>query len=54
MIDNAALPITGTLRERNTQELLERCHPLGWFETLPLLCVATAIEVWPDMSDVSM
>ena len=44
MIDNVALLITGTLHERDTSELLERCHPLGWFETLPVLCVATNIE----------
>ncbi|KAI7063025.1 hypothetical protein KC327_g13089, partial [Hortaea werneckii] len=35
---------TGTLHERDTRELLERCHPLGWFETMPVLCVATNIE----------
>ncbi|SPO03842.1 probable H+-transporting ATPase, vacuolar, 41 kDa subunit [Cephalotrichum gorgonifer] len=44
MIDNVALLITGTLHERDTSELLERCHPLGWFDTLPVLCVATNIE----------
>lgn len=44
MIDNVALMITGTLHERDTRELLERCHPLGWFETMPVLCVATNIE----------
>jgi V-type H+-transporting ATPase subunit d len=44
MIDNVALFITGTLHERDTKELLERCHPLGWFETMPVLCVATNIE----------
>lgn len=44
MIDNIALLITGTLHERDTKELLERCHPLGWFETMPVLCVATNIE----------
>lgn len=44
MIDNVALLITGTLHERDTRELLERCHPLGWFETMPVLCVASNIE----------
>ena len=44
MIDNVALLITGTLHERDTRELLERCHPLGWFDTMPVLCVATNIE----------
>lgn len=44
MIDNVALLITGTLHERDTRELLDRCHPLGTFETMPVLCVATNIE----------
>ncbi|KAI0312070.1 V0 complex, c/d subunit of ATPase [Amylostereum chailletii] len=44
MIDNVILLITGTLHERDTHELLERCHPLGWFETMPALCVATNVE----------
>ncbi|KAJ9193664.1 hypothetical protein DTO164E3_7756 [Paecilomyces variotii] len=44
MIDNIALLITGTLHERDTRELLERCHALGWFETMPVLSVATNIE----------
>lgn len=44
MIDNVILLITGTLHGRDTHELLDRCHPLGWFETLPALCVATSVE----------
>jgi len=44
MIDNVVLLITGTLHERDTHELLERCHPLGVFDTMPALCVATNIE----------
>lgn len=44
MIDNVALLITGTLHERDTRELLQRCHPLGSFETMPVLCVATNVE----------
>ena len=44
MIDNMALLITGTLHQRDTRELLERCHPLGVFETLPVLCVATTVD----------
>lgn len=44
MIDNVILIITGTLHERDTHELLERCHPLGVFDTLPALCVATNVE----------
>jgi V-type H+-transporting ATPase subunit d len=41
MIDNVILLITGTLHERDTNELLERCHPLGIFDSMPALCVAT-------------
>jgi len=44
MIDNVILLITGTLHERDTHELLERCHPLGVFETMPALCVASNVE----------
>ncbi|CAA7261572.1 hypothetical protein NLJ89_g6258 [Agrocybe chaxingu] len=44
MIDNIILLITGTLHERDTHELLERCHPLGVFDTMPALCVATNVE----------
>ncbi|ODV61623.1 H(+)-transporting V0 sector ATPase subunit d [Ascoidea rubescens DSM 1968] len=44
MIDNVALMITGTIHERDRSEILERCHPLGWFDTLPALSVATDIE----------
>ncbi|KDQ11407.1 hypothetical protein BOTBODRAFT_35294 [Botryobasidium botryosum FD-172 SS1] len=44
MIDNVILIITGTLHERDTHELLERCHPLGVFDTMPALCVATNVE----------
>lgn len=43
MIDNVILLITGTLHERDTHELLERCHPLGVFDTMPALCVATNV-----------
>jgi len=44
MIDNVILLITGTLHERDTHELLDRCHPLGMFDTMPALCVATNVE----------
>lgn len=44
MIDNIILLITGTLHERDTHELLERCHPLGVFDSMPALCVATNVE----------
>lgn len=44
MIDNVALLITGTVHERDRAEILGRCHPLGWFDTLPALSVATDVE----------
>lgn len=44
MIDNVALMITGTIHERDKSEILQRCHPLGWFVTLPTLSVATDLE----------
>ncbi|CCK69091.1 H(+)-transporting V0 sector ATPase subunit d KNAG_0B06650 [Huiozyma naganishii CBS 8797] len=44
MIDNVALMITGTVHERDKSEILSRCHPLGWFDTLPTLSVATDLE----------
>ncbi|CCH59454.1 hypothetical protein TBLA_0B06300 [Henningerozyma blattae CBS 6284] len=44
MIDNVALMITGTIHERNKAEILQRCHPLGWFDTLPTLTVATDLQ----------
>ncbi|CCD27172.1 H(+)-transporting V0 sector ATPase subunit d NDAI_0J02800 [Naumovozyma dairenensis CBS 421] len=44
MIDNVALMITGTIHERDKAEILQRCHPLGWFDTLPTLTVATDLE----------
>lgn len=44
MIDNVALMITGTIHDRDKAEILDRCHPLGWFDTLPTLSVATDID----------
>lgn len=44
MIDNVILLTLGTLHERDTHELLERCHPLGVFDSMPALCVATNVE----------
>ncbi|KAJ3298538.1 H(+)-transporting V0 sector ATPase subunit d [Borealophlyctis nickersoniae] len=44
MIDNVILLITGTLHERDTNDLLERCHPLGMFDTIAALCVATNVQ----------
>jgi V-type H+-transporting ATPase subunit d len=44
MIDNLVLLITGTLHKRKLTDLLKRCHPLGWFEGMPVLAVATNAE----------
>jgi V-type H+-transporting ATPase subunit d len=44
MIDNVILLITGTLHERDTKELLERCHPLGMFDSIGALTVATSVQ----------
>lgn len=44
MIDNVSLMITGTLHERDRAEILLKCHPLGYFDTLPTLSIATDIE----------
>ncbi|RKP26010.1 V0 complex, c/d subunit of ATPase [Syncephalis pseudoplumigaleata] len=44
MIDNVILLITGTLHDRDTHELLERCHPLGVFDAMPALCAATSVS----------
>lgn len=44
MIDNVMLMITGTLHGRDCAEILPKCHPLGWFDTLPTLSIATDIE----------
>ena len=43
MIDNVILLITGTLHSRDTHDLLDRCHPLGVFDTMAALCVATNV-----------
>jgi len=40
MIDNIVLLITGTLHERDTTELIEKCHPLGMFKSMASLSVA--------------
>ncbi|KAJ0977927.1 hypothetical protein J5N97_013401 [Dioscorea zingiberensis] len=44
MIDNVVLIVTGTLHERDVQELLEKCHPLSvsftFFPSIATLAVA--------------
>jgi len=44
MIDNIVLLITGTLHERDTTELLEKCHPLGSFEAMATLSIAHSVS----------
>jgi V-type H+-transporting ATPase subunit d len=44
MIDNIVLLITGTLHERDTTELIEKCHPLGMFESMATLSVAQSVS----------
>jgi len=44
MIDNVVLLITGTLHERDTNELLEKCHPLGMFDSMGTLRVAHSVS----------
>lgn len=41
MIDNVLLIITGTIHNRDKGEILSKCHPFGWFDTLPALSIAT-------------
>ncbi|PJF17336.1 ATP synthase (C/AC39) subunit [Paramicrosporidium saccamoebae] len=44
-IDNVVFLITAMLHESaTTEELIERCHPLGLFEALPALTVARNVE----------
>jgi len=38
MIDNVVLVITGTHHDRDAAELLEKCHPLGMFDSMAVLC----------------
>lgn len=44
MIDNVVLLITGTLHERDLGELLEKCHPLGMFESISSLSSARSVN----------
>ncbi|KAF7999861.1 hypothetical protein HF325_005710 [Metschnikowia pulcherrima] len=49
MIDNVLLMITGALHERDLADILPKCHPLGWFDTLPTLSTATDIDSLYDV-----
>ncbi|KAJ3329634.1 V-type proton ATPase subunit d1, partial [Kappamyces sp. JEL0680] len=44
MIDNVILLISGTLHERDTAEMLKACHPLGMFDSIGALSVATSVQ----------
>ena len=44
MIDNVVLIVTGTLHDRDVQELLEKCHPLGMFDSIASLAVAQNVQ----------
>lgn len=41
-IDNVVLLINGTLHGYEREDLLERCHPLGMFEALPAITIASS------------
>ncbi|EFJ21507.1 hypothetical protein SELMODRAFT_96980 [Selaginella moellendorffii] len=40
IIDNVVLIVTGALHERDVQELLEKCHPLGMFDGIATVAAA--------------
>ncbi|KAJ8905466.1 hypothetical protein NDN08_001973 [Rhodosorus marinus] len=44
MIDNLILLITGTFKEKDISELIDKCHPLGLFDSMASLCIATTPE----------
>jgi len=44
MIDNMMLLITGTLQNRDISELIDKCHPLGIFDSMASMCIATTPE----------
>ena len=49
MIDNVILLLTGTLRGRDTKDLIEQCHPLGVFDGMSALCVAGSVGELYDL-----
>jgi V-type H+-transporting ATPase subunit d len=42
MIDNIILVITGVHHDRDTSELMSKCHPLGMFDSMATISVATS------------
>jgi len=45
MIDNIVLIITGTLHDRNVNDLIAKCHPLGMFDTVAMAGLAVAKNI---------
>ncbi|PON39763.1 ATPase, V0 complex, subunit d [Parasponia andersonii] len=60
MIDNVVLIVTGTLHERDVQELLEKCHPLGMFDRyshlilVPSIFCNKKVYAFPNLSCIIM
>ncbi|KAJ7546448.1 hypothetical protein O6H91_08G040800 [Diphasiastrum complanatum] len=44
IIDNVVLIVTGALHERDVQELLEKCHPLGMFDGIATVAAAHSMS----------
>lgn len=44
MIDNVVLIVMGTLHERTVDELVPKCHPLGMFDSIASLAVASSMQ----------
>lgn len=44
MIDNVVLIVMGTLHERQVEELVAKCHPLGMFDSIASLAVASSMQ----------
>ena len=44
MIDNVVLLISGIVRNRDVSDLIERCHPLGMFDGIKSLTIASSAE----------
>lgn len=44
MIDNVVLLISGVVRHRDVSDLIDRCHPLGLFDGIKAISIATNAE----------
>jgi len=49
MIDNIILLITGTLNNKNTSEILAKCHPLGKLESMGILTALNINELYNNV-----